>query len=79
MKNKQKYYLKNREKLLNYQKEKYAKEHKRKYKRYYLVIAPDGTEYQFERTKDLSKFFGCSADHIERLHGKFGYKVQKVY
>lgn len=73
------YYQRHREQLLNYYKEKYRKEHPRKYKKYFLVIAPDGTEYRFERNKDLSKFLGYDTSHIERVQGKLGYRIQRVY
>lgn len=82
MRDRKKYYQKNRITMIEKQKERYAKKNPRKYKKYYLVVSHDGTEYKFERGKDLAEFFGYSVStvtHVERLQGKFGYTIQKVY
>lgn len=76
------YYIKNRQKIIEKSKKYYADRHQRKNRRYVHVIAPDGKEFWFEKNKDIAAFFGYSmttVNHLHRLQGKYGYKIEKLY
>lgn len=78
---KHKYYIDNRDRILQNAKERYAKRHPRKNAKCYQIITPDNTIVYKKTFIEVSDFFGYSEPTMKKLwlsDKLFGYKINKI-